>query len=83
MKQRRVVFVVFDGFQSLDLAGPYEVFHQAGAYTCEILAPAPGLVRTSSGLPPARNAWRRSTPRSPSTATRSSSGTGASGRRPA
>ncbi len=51
VKQRRVVFVVFDGFQSLDLAGPYEVFHQAGAYTCEILAPAPGLVRASSGLP--------------------------------
>src|ERR1019366_785461 len=30
VQQRRVVFVIFEGFQSLDLAGPWEVFAQAG-----------------------------------------------------
>ncbi|WP_043618925.1 GlxA family transcriptional regulator [Nonomuraea candida] len=55
MNQRRVVFVVFDGFQALDLAGPHEVFQQAarraGGYSCEVVAPLPGLVRAESGLP--------------------------------
>ncbi|MFB4280534.1 GlxA family transcriptional regulator [Nonomuraea sp. MTCD27] len=55
MNQRRVVFVVFEGFQSLDLTGPYEVFQQAGrlagGYACEIVAPSPGLVHAGSGLP--------------------------------
>jgi transcriptional regulator GlxA family with amidase domain len=52
---RRVVFVIFDGFQSLDLAGPYEVFQHAsrltGGYVCEIVAPAAGAVTAGSGLP--------------------------------
>jgi transcriptional regulator GlxA family with amidase domain len=51
---RRIVFVIFDGFQSLDLAGPYEVFQQAsrltGGYQCEIVAPAAGAVTAGSGL---------------------------------
>ncbi|TYB61811.1 helix-turn-helix domain-containing protein [Nonomuraea sp. PA05] len=55
MSQRRIVFVVYDGFQSLDLTGPYEVFQQAGRrsgrYACEIVAPEPGPVHTGSGLP--------------------------------
>jgi transcriptional regulator GlxA family with amidase domain len=32
MMSRRIVFVVFPGFQILDLTGPYEVFSQVGAY---------------------------------------------------
>lgn len=55
MIHRRVAFVVFDGFQALDLAGPYEVFQYAGelagGYACQIVASQPGLVRSSSGLP--------------------------------
>jgi transcriptional regulator GlxA family with amidase domain len=54
VQQRRVVFVIFEGFQSLDLAGPYEVFQRAGelsgGYRCEIVAPGEGPVRSSSGL---------------------------------
>lgn len=57
---RSVVFVVFDRLQTLDLAGPYEVF--AGANACEeaarrpapyalsVAATDPGVVRSSSGL---------------------------------
>jgi len=52
---RRIVFVIFDGFQSLDLAGPYEVFQHAaqltGGYRCEIVASAAGVVTSRSGLP--------------------------------
>jgi transcriptional regulator GlxA family with amidase domain len=52
---RRIVFVIFDGFQSLDLTGPYEVFQHAGRltgdYQCAIVAPATGVVMASSGLP--------------------------------
>lgn len=55
MTSRRTVFVIFDGFQSLDLAGPFEVFQHAarltGGYRCEIVAPAAGPVRSGSGLP--------------------------------
>ncbi|MFF3763956.1 DJ-1/PfpI family protein [Streptomyces sp. NPDC001922] len=55
MQQRRIVFVIFEGFQSLDLVGPHEVFQYAGmlsgGYDCRILAPAAGLVRSTSGLP--------------------------------
>ncbi|CAL9468275.1 hypothetical protein SUDANB121_02793 [Nocardiopsis dassonvillei] len=47
---RRVVFVVYDGFQSLDLTGPYEVFRHTGRYDCRVVAPAAGPVRASSGL---------------------------------
>jgi transcriptional regulator GlxA family with amidase domain len=53
--QRLIAFVVFEGFQSLDLVGPYEVFQHAGGisggYHCLTVAPRPGPVRSSSGLP--------------------------------
>ncbi|MGK5554249.1 GlxA family transcriptional regulator [Actinomadura kijaniata] len=48
---RRVVFVVYPGFQSLDLTGPFEVFQTAGGYECLVVAPAAGPVRAGSGLP--------------------------------
>lgn len=52
---RRIVFVIFDGFQPLDLVGPHEVFQNAcrlaGGYRCEIVAPAAGVVRSASGMP--------------------------------
>jgi transcriptional regulator GlxA family with amidase domain len=52
--ERRVVFVIFDGFQSLDLAGPHEVFQCAGTlsggYCCQIAAPRAGPVRSGSGM---------------------------------
>ncbi|GGX45214.1 GlxA family transcriptional regulator [Streptomyces noursei] len=54
MDQRRIVFVIFEGFQPLDLFGPYEVFDHAhkltGGYTCQITAPQPGAVQFGSGL---------------------------------
>ena len=55
MAQRRITFVIFDGFHALDLAGPHEVFQHAGrlsgGYQCQIVAPAAGLIRSASGLP--------------------------------
>jgi transcriptional regulator GlxA family with amidase domain len=52
---RRTVFVIFEGFQPLDLVGPHEVFHHAarltGDYRCEVVAPAAGPVASGSGLP--------------------------------
>jgi transcriptional regulator GlxA family with amidase domain len=46
--------VIFDGFELLDLAGPFEVFQQAsrlsGGYSCEVVSREPGLVRSDSGL---------------------------------
>nr|WP_317448089.1 hypothetical protein [Streptomyces collinus] len=54
MQRRRIVFVIFDGFQALDLAGPHEAFQYAGTLAggdCQVLAPAAGPVRSSSGLP--------------------------------
>src|SRR5215469_18453672 len=52
--QRRIVFVIFDRFQSLDLTGPLEVFSCAGrvsgGYCCQVVAPCPGPVRAGSGL---------------------------------
>jgi transcriptional regulator GlxA family with amidase domain len=51
-----VVVVVFDGFQSLDAVGPVEVFDHASAalgrrvYRVELVAPAAGPIRASSGL---------------------------------
>jgi transcriptional regulator GlxA family with amidase domain len=55
VETRRVAFVIFDGFQPLDLAGPHEVFQHAasltGGYACEIVAPRAGLVTSASGLP--------------------------------
>jgi transcriptional regulator GlxA family with amidase domain len=53
---RRIVMVVFPQAQALDVTGPTEVFslaHRAapdGAYTIELVAPASGPVRTSSGI---------------------------------
>ncbi len=55
MHEKRIVFVVFEGFQALDLVGPYEVFQYAatlsGGYLCQILAPQAGPVRSGNGLP--------------------------------
>jgi transcriptional regulator GlxA family with amidase domain len=55
VQQRRIVFVIFHGFQSLDLTGPFEVFQQANrrsaAYHCQVVAGQGGLVRSGSGLP--------------------------------
>ncbi|PZG24520.1 AraC family transcriptional regulator [Spongiactinospora gelatinilytica] len=51
MQSHRIAFVIFEGFQSLDLVGPHEVFQQAGGYDCTIVAPAAGGVRAESGLP--------------------------------
>ncbi|WP_223167158.1 GlxA family transcriptional regulator [Nonomuraea sp. SYSU D8015] len=46
----RVAFVIFEGFQSLDLVGPYEVFSHPGEYLCQIVASGAGPVRSESGL---------------------------------
>ncbi len=55
MTQRRIAFVIYEGFESLDLVGPYEVFQNAsgltGGYRCEIVGPAAGAVTSGSGLP--------------------------------
>jgi transcriptional regulator GlxA family with amidase domain len=55
VEQRRIVFVIFDGFQTLDLVGPHDVFQHAagltGGYRCEVVAQASGSVRSGSGLP--------------------------------
>ncbi|WP_049571565.1 GlxA family transcriptional regulator [Nonomuraea sp. SBT364] len=51
MHAHRIAFVIYEGFQSLDLVGPYEVFQRAGGYDCSVVAPAPGPVRADSGLP--------------------------------
>lgn len=46
--------MIFDGFQSLDLSGPHEVFHFAGrlsgGYSCQIVAGRAGPVQSGSGL---------------------------------
>jgi len=53
---RRIVIFTFPGSQSLDVAGPLEVFaateRTSGTqrYTTEVVAPAAGTVRTMSGL---------------------------------
>jgi transcriptional regulator GlxA family with amidase domain len=47
--------VIFDGFELLDLAGPFEVFQQAnrlsGGYSCEVISRMAGPVRSDSSLP--------------------------------
>ncbi|TDD88864.1 GlxA family transcriptional regulator [Actinomadura rubrisoli] len=48
---QRVAFVIYEGFQALDLAGPFEVFQYTGRYECLVVGPRAGLVRTGSGLP--------------------------------
>jgi transcriptional regulator GlxA family with amidase domain len=50
MALRRVVVVAFPGVQSLDVAGPVEVFAAARAYTVTLATPGGEPVRTSSGL---------------------------------
>ncbi|MFW6690777.1 GlxA family transcriptional regulator [Streptomyces sp. MAR4 CNX-425] len=55
MTARTVLFVLFDGMQSLDLTGPLEVFTGAeraapGTYEIRTAAVGGGPVRTSSGL---------------------------------
>lgn len=55
MAQRTVLFVLFDGVQSLDLTGPLEVFagaekHRPGTYRIRTASLDGGPVRTSSGL---------------------------------
>jgi transcriptional regulator GlxA family with amidase domain len=53
--KRRIVFVIFEGFQSLDLTGPHEVFQHASPltaeYDCQVVSRSQGPVRSSSGLP--------------------------------
>ncbi|WP_344457784.1 GlxA family transcriptional regulator [Actinocorallia aurantiaca] len=46
----RVVFLVFPGFQSLDLTGPLEVFSLAGGYEVETVGMGGGVVRAHSGI---------------------------------
>ena len=50
----RIAFVIFDGLELLDLAGPFEVFQQAnrlsGGYSCEVISVSPGPIRSDSGL---------------------------------
>jgi transcriptional regulator GlxA family with amidase domain len=50
MEPGKVTFVIFDRYESLDLAGPYEVFGEAG-YELDVVAPKTGPVRSSKGLP--------------------------------
>lgn len=53
---RRIVFVIFEGLQPLDLVGPHEVFSHArvlspeAGYVCQVMANAAGPVRAASGL---------------------------------
>ena len=49
MKSRAVTFVVYDGFDGLDLSGPFEVFGEAG-YELTLVAPKAGPVRSDMGL---------------------------------
>jgi transcriptional regulator GlxA family with amidase domain len=49
MERDVVTFVIFDGYQSLDLTGPFEVFRHA-EYECVVVAAKAGPVRTSMGL---------------------------------
>ncbi|MFF8639014.1 GlxA family transcriptional regulator [Streptomyces pilosus] len=55
MKERSVVFVIYEGFQPLDLVGPHEVFQHAGqllgGYRRLVVAPRSGPVSAASGLP--------------------------------
>ncbi|MGH3456540.1 MAG: GlxA family transcriptional regulator [Nocardioidaceae bacterium] len=44
-----VTYLIFDGYEALDLAGPYEVFGEAG-YDQLVLAPKAGSIRSSKGL---------------------------------
>jgi transcriptional regulator GlxA family with amidase domain len=55
MGERRIVAVVYDGFQLLDLAGPADVFATAalitrGGYRLDVAAARPGPVRAHNGV---------------------------------
>jgi transcriptional regulator GlxA family with amidase domain len=53
---QRIVFMIFDGLQPLDLVGPHEVFSYArvlspdAGYVCQVAANVAGPVRAASGL---------------------------------
>lgn len=49
MEPGTVTFVIFDGYEALDLAGPFEVFGEAG-YELTVVGPKGGQVRSSKGL---------------------------------
>lgn len=49
MEPGTVTFVIFEGHETLDLAGPFEVFGEAG-YRLLVVAPKAGPVRSSKGL---------------------------------
>jgi transcriptional regulator GlxA family with amidase domain len=55
VKERSIAFVIYEGFQPLDLVGPHEVFHRAGQlagdYRPLVVAPRSGPVPAASGLP--------------------------------
>lgn len=46
----RVALLVFPDFQLLDAAGPIAAFEVAGGYAVSVVAAAPGMVRSSSGV---------------------------------
>jgi transcriptional regulator GlxA family with amidase domain len=56
VSSKRIVFVIFDGLQPLDLVGPHEVFDHArmlspdAGYVCQVAATTAGPVRATSGL---------------------------------
>ncbi|WP_079175188.1 GlxA family transcriptional regulator [Streptomyces malaysiense] len=54
MTKRSIVFVIYEGFQPLDLTGPHEVFQHAGrlagGYRRLVVAPRSGPVPAASGL---------------------------------
>ncbi|MEP6954142.1 MAG: GlxA family transcriptional regulator [Solirubrobacteraceae bacterium] len=50
MSARRISVLALPGLQTLDVAGPVEVFHAAGEYAVTLVAPGGGTVTTSSGL---------------------------------
>lgn len=56
MPAHRIAFLIYPGYQSLDLAGPFEVFAGANAalgrhaYDLAVVAASPGPVRSESGL---------------------------------
>jgi transcriptional regulator GlxA family with amidase domain len=60
---RRIAFLIFDGFQILDAAGPIAAFEIAGrycrgAYALEVVAAEPGLTPSSSSAALAASAFR-------------------------
>jgi transcriptional regulator GlxA family with amidase domain len=49
MQSHAVTFVIFDGFDALDVAGPLDVFGEAG-YELTVVAPEAGPIRSDTGL---------------------------------